>query len=541
MADPDAVVIGSGPNGLVCANLLADEGWDVLVLEAGPTPGGAVSSAGYLGPGFVADVCSAFYPLAAASPVVQALGLEHHGLRWRHAPTVLAHPTLDGRAAVLYRDVEATADALASFGRGDGDAWKRLWELWQQAGGPLVESLLGPFPPVRGAARLTARLGTAGTLRFARFATMPVRRLAEEEFSGIGGPLLLFGGALHTDLSPESAGSSVFGWLLAMLGHEVGYPVPEGGAGQLAAAMVARLESRGGRLRCASPVARVVVRGGRAAGVVTAAGEEVHARRAVVADVAAPQLYGELIPAGEVPSQLRLDIGRFQWDYSTVKVDWALRAPVPWAAPEVSGAGTVHLSDSLDDMTQYCADIAMQRVPARPFVLIGQMTTADPSRSPAGTEVLWAYTHVPRQVRGDAGGGEISGRWDGADREAMTARIEATIERHAPGFGALVTARHEMFPGDLEAHDGNLVGGAVNGGTSALHQQLVFRPVPGLGRAETPFRGLYLASSSAHPGGGVHGACGANAARAAISAHTRLGRAVVSPLVRAAGKLARGY
>jgi phytoene dehydrogenase-like protein len=537
----DAVVIGAGPNGLVCANLLADAGWEVVVLEAAATPGGAVSSSDYLGPGYVADVCSAFYPLAAASPAIAGLGLEDHGLRWRHAPAVLAHPQPDGRAAVLHRDVEQTAANLDSFAPGDGEAWMRLHRLWNRVSDGLLAALFNPFPPVRAGLRLGAALGTSELLRFARFATMPVRHLGEESFTGPGGPLLLAGSALHTDLSPESASSALYGWLLTMLGHQVGFPVPEGGAGQLSAAMVLRLESKGGTVQCGQRVTEVVVRKGRAVGVVTESGDNISAGRAVLADVPATTLFGDLVAWEDLPGPLRRDVGAFQWDYATVKVDWALRAPVPWRAPSVAGAGTVHLADSVDEMTQYCADIAMQRIPRRPFVLAGQMTTADPSRSPAGTEVLWAYTHVPRAVRGDAGDDGISGTWNEADREAITSRIEDRIEEYAPGFTSLIATRHVMGPGDLEDHDANLIGGAINGGTSALHQQLVFRPVPGLGRSETPVRGLYLASSSAHPGGGVHGACGANAARAALTAHSALGRMFVSPLVAASGRLLRGY
>jgi phytoene dehydrogenase-like protein len=537
----DAVVIGSGPNGLVCANLLADAGWEVVVLEAAPTPGGGVSSSDYLGPGTIADVCSAFYPLAAASPAIVELGLEDYGLRWRHAPAVLAHPLPDGRAAVLYRDIDATVESVAAFGPGDGEAWRRLCTVWDRVSDGLLGSLFSPFPPVRSALRVSSALGASELLSFARFAMLPVRRLAEEAFSGSGGPLLLAGSALHTDLTPESATSSFFGWLLAMLGHQVGFPVPEGGAGQLTAAMVRRLESKGGAVLCRQRVAEVVVRKGRATGVVTDAGDAISARRAVMADVAATTLFGGLVRWDDLPNGLRVDMGRFQWDHATVKVDWALRAPVPWRAPGVSDAGTVHLADSIDEMTQYCADIAQQRIPARPFVLAGQMTTADPSRSPAGTEVLWAYTHVPRTVGSDAGDDGISGAWNEADRESITARIEGRIEEYAPGFKSLITARHLLCPGDLENHDSNLVGGAINGGTSALHQQLVLRPMPGLGRSETPVRGLYLASSSAHPGGGVHGACGANAARAALAAHSALGRMFVSPLVAASERLLRGY
>ena len=537
----DAVVIGAGPNGLVCANLLADAGWEVVVLESADTPGGAVSSADYLGPGFVADVCSAFYPLAAASPAIAHLGLEDHGLRWRHAPAVLAHPLPDGRAALLHRDVEQTAANLESFAPGDGEAWVRLYRQWDRVRDDLLAALFNPFPPVRAGLRLGVALGPSELLRFARFATMPVRYLGEDSFAGLGGRLLLAGSALHTDLSPEAATSALYGWLLTMLGQQVGFPVPEGGAGQLSAAMVRRLESKGGTVLCRQRVTEVVVRKGRAVGVVTESGDTLSARRAVMADVPATTLFGDLVAWEHLPGPLRRDLGGFQWDNATVKVDWALRAPVPWRAESVAGAGTVHLADSVDEMTQYCADLAKHQVPRRPFVLAGQMTTADPSRSPPGTEVLWAYTHVPRTVRGDAGEDEISGAWNEADRAAIAARIEDRIEEYAPGFTSLITARHLQCPSDLEDHDANLIGGAINGGTNALHQQLVLRPVPGLGRSETPVRGLYLASSSAHPGGGVHGACGANAARAAITAHSALGRMFVSPMIAASGRLLRGY
>src|SRR6266540_3917851 len=258
MSAADAVVIGAGPNGLVAANLLADAGWDVLVLEANDEPGGAVRTAEVTAPGFRNDLFSAFYPLGAASPVLRALELEEHGLRWVRAPKVLAHPTRDGPAAVLSTDV---------------DAWRHLFELWQRAGRAFLDVLLSPLPPVRGGARLAARLGARGLLDFTRFALLSVRRVADERFAGAGGGLLLAGNAIHADLTPETAGSGVLGWLLSNAGQEVGFPVPEGGSGQLTAALVARLVALGGRLECGQRVTRIEVAGGRVAGVRTATGE----------------------------------------------------------------------------------------------------------------------------------------------------------------------------------------------------------------------------------------------------------------------------
>ena len=502
----------------MAANLLADAGWAVTVLEAQDEPGGAVRSAEVTAPGFTNDLFSSFYPLGAASPVMQALDLEAYGLRWAHAPTVLAHPTPDGRCAVISRDLATTQASLETYAAGDGAAWGALVEEWQGLAPALLDAAFGPFPPVRSAGRLLARTGPAGALRLARRAVLPVRRLGEEHFGGEGARLLLAGNALHTDLSPEAAGSGIYGWLLAMMGQTVGWPVPVGGAGRLTDALVRRLAARGGDLRVGTPVTSVVVAGGRAMGVRTAAGESVRARRAVLADVAAPVLYRHLVAEHHLPAGLLRHVDRFQWDNSTIKVDWALSAPIPWRDPGPAGAGTVHLADDLDALTRMAGELAMRQVPSRPFLLLGQMTTADPTRSPAGTESAWAYTHVPAEVRGDAGGEGLTGAWTETEVRTFVARMEAVVEAYAPGFRDVVLARQVQAPRDLEQADATLVHGALNGGTAAPHQQLVFRPVPGLGRPETPVPGLYLASMSAHPGGGVHGACGANAARAALLA-----------------------
>lgn len=512
----DAVVIGAGPNGLVAANLLADEGWEVVVLEAAPVPGGAVRTAEVTAPGFANDLFSAFYPLAAASPVIAGLGLGAHGLRWVHAPEVMANPTPDGPAVVLSRDVERTARSLDALGPGDGDAWRELYGRWERISAPATAALFTPFPPIVPGARLLGRLGPRGALDLARTAVMPVRRLAEELFLGPGGGLLLAGNALHADLTPEAAGSAVYGWLLASLGQQVGFPVPEGGAGRLADALVSRLRSRRGRVVTGARAARVAVEGGRAVAVELDDGTVVGAGRAVLADVGAPQLYLSLLCPTDVPNRVLEGIRRFQYDAGTVKVDWALSRPVPWTDPAVAHAGTVHLVDSIDQLSRYAYELATAQVPADPFVLFGQMTTTDPTRSPAGTESAWAYTHVPARPRSDAGGEGVGPVWDAHAADRMVERIEARVERAAPGFRSSILARHVLVPPAMEATDANLVGGAINGGTAQIHQQLVFRPVTGLGRPETPVAGLFLASASAHPGGGVHGAPGANAARAAV-------------------------
>jgi phytoene dehydrogenase-like protein len=504
----DAVVVGAGPNGLVAANALADAGWDVVLLEANDEVGGAVRSGRPWPdhPDATVDLFSAVYPLAAASPVLRRFDLEAHGLRWERAPRVIAHladPSQE--AVVLHPEPEATAAALDRDTPGDGEAWLRLFAQWQRISEPMLEALFTPLPPVRPAARLLHRLGGADAVRLARLATLPVTRFGSEEFTGQAARLLFAGNAMHADVPMDGAGSGLYGWLLAMVAQDVGFPVPRGGAGALSGALASRATAAGVSVRSGQRVTRVLVRSGRAVGVRTAGGERVFARRAVLASVDAPRLYRDLVGADLLPPRMRDDLARFEWDLPTVKVNWLVRDGIPWRATEASQAGTVHLGADLSGLSRWSADLTWGRESADVFALLGQMTTTDPTRSPQGTDSVWAYTHLAR------------GHHTDADGEQMAARLDDLIERFAPGFGERVLARYAQLPSDLEAADANLHHGAINGGTAQLHQQLIFRPVTGLGGPETVIDGLYLAGASVHPGGGVHGGCGWIAARRALA------------------------
>ncbi len=526
----DAVVIGAGHNGLVAANMLADAGWSVLVLEAADQPGGAVRSAELVAPGFVTDLFSAIHPMGIASPVFRRLQLDQWGLQWEHPPIQLAHVFPDGRSAAISRDLAVTHASLAKFAAADGPAWARVFADWRRVRDPLLQALLSPFPPVRAGLQLGRTAGVGGALRVGRLAASSAWQIAHEEFSGDGARALLLGNSLHADVSPHGAVSGVLGWLLSMLAQDVGFPAPRGGAASVVDALVARASAQGVDIQCGRRVAKVLLREGRAYGVQGEDGRTYGARRAVLADVDAPRLFGDLVGDEHLPDAFNEDVRRFTWDHALVKVNWALDAPIPWTAEEPRGAGTVHLGVDVEGFAEFAHALAVGRMPERPFVLLGQMTTVDKTRSPEGTESVWAYTHIPAALAGDV-----------AAVDEQVKRMESAVEEQAPGFLARVRGRAVQRPYDIEGADANLHLGSTNSGTAALHQQLVFRPVPGLGRAETPVDRLYLAGASAHPGGAVHGAPGANAARAALARQRLVTRLPAWGTQRLTARIAQGW
>jgi len=497
----NAVVIGAGPNGLAAAIRLAEAGQAVTVLEAADRPGGAVRTEALTLPGFRHDTFSSVYPAGAASPVFARMPLERHGLHWTHPGACYAHPLPDGRAVALYRDLDLTAASLDAVHAGDGGRWRDFVAPMLDEFDAIRATMLGGFPPVGAALRLPVALGPVGTVGFASLLPGSAKGLASRLFDGRGSRAWLYGSAGHGDVPPTDAGSAIAAVYLNLMGHAVGWPSPAGGAERLTEALVGYLRERGGEVRTGALVESVEAAHGRVSGVRIAGGEQL-AGEVVIADVmphALAALAGEALPSS-YGSLLR----RYRYGPATVKVDWALDGPIPWEAPEPRVAGTVHVAGGEEEIVQAVA-ISQTRWPARPFLLLGQQSLADPSRAPAGKHTAWAYTHGP----------SAGIDWS-VELTRVVEGIEAQVERFAPGFRDLILARHVMAPGDLQRRDRNLVAGDVGGG-SYLLRQVIFRPVPRVSPYRTPLRGLYLGSAAAFPGGAVHGVPGDSAARAALA------------------------
>jgi phytoene dehydrogenase-like protein len=464
----DAVVVGSGPNGLSAAIVLARAGRRVTVLEGSGTIGGGCRSEELTLPGFVHDTCSTVHALALASPFLSRLPLAEHGLELVHPGAPLAHPLDDGSAVLLERSVDETADGLGP----DADAYRRLFEPLVRTAPELMRQILGPLRPPR------------HPLAMARFAPAALRSavgLARSRFEGERARALLAGCSAHSMLSLSSPASAAFGVVLMLTAHQVGWPVARGGSQRLADALVSHLRSLGGEIERGRWVESL---------------DELAGFGTTLLDVTPRQL--QRLAGSRLPAGYTRRLTRYRYGPGIFKLDWALDAPIPWTAPKVARAGTVHVGGTLEQIAASEQAAVSGEHCERPFVLLVQPSLFDASRAPEGKHTAWAYCHVP----------------SGSPRD-MTEPIEAQVERFAPGFKDLIAARSAMGPEEVEQRNPNYVGGDINGGVQDLRQLFtrpVARPVP----YSTPVEGLYICSSSTPPGGGVHGMCGYWAVRAAL-------------------------
>jgi len=463
----DGVIIGSGPNGLAAAIVLARAGRSVLVLEAEKQIGGGTRSGALTLPGFTHDVCSAVHPMAAASLFFRTLPLHEHGLEWIHPPYSLAHPMDDGAAAALEHSIEKTCQSLGA----DADAYRGLVGTLATDWSFLENSIMSPL-------RFPSR-----SLLMARFgfhAIRPASQLAKSSFKSEPARALFAGLAAHSLMPLECWGTSAIGLVLAALAHVTGWPIAKGGSQRIADALAAYLRSLGGEI---------------VTGVRVRSTKELPRSSIVLCDLS-PR--GLLQIAGErFPINYRRSLEHYQYGPGVFKVDWALRAPIPWTAPQCAQAGTVHLGGSFDEIVLSERESCGTQLSELPFVLLSQPSLFDPTRAPTGFHTAWAYCHVPQ-------GSELD----------MTSRIEAQVERFAPGFRGVILARSTKSPAQLEVENSNLVGGNITGGANSL-RQLFLRPTSRL--YETPLKGLFLCSASTPPGGGVHGMCGYHAAMRALA------------------------
>lgn len=462
----DAIIIGSGPNGLAAAVRLAQAGFSVCIVEREQTIGGGIRSEALTLAGFLHDVCSAVHPLAVGSPFLRRLPLAEHGLEWIYPPAAVAHPFDDGTAICIDRSVDRTAERLGS----DQGAYRKLMAplvmRWQR----IDKELLGPL----GIPRFPLALARFGLIAF-----NSAENLVRARFRGPRAAALFAGLAAHSMLPLEKIPTAAFGLVLGIAAHALGWPIPKGGSRSIADALSSLLRSLGGKIITGCNVESL---------------DELPPAKVILCDVTPRQLLH--IAGSRLPSSYRRRLARYRYGIGAYKMDWALDGPIPWKASECRAAATVHLGATFEEIAFSERSAWKGEHAERPFVLVVQPSLFDHSRAPAGKHTAWAYCHVPH-------GSNFS----------MAERIEAQIERFAPGFRERVLARSVLSPAELERRNPNLIGGDINGGVQDV-RQLFFRPT--VSRYKTPARGLYLCSSSTPPGGGVHGMCGYFAAGAAL-------------------------
>lgn len=467
----DAIIVGSGPNGLAAAIRLAQAGWSVVVLEAAETPGGGVRSAEMTLPGFVHDVCSSVYPMAVCSPFLRTLPLDKHGVEWVFPPAAYAHPTDDGTAAVVHNSLQET---IAGLGQ-DGAAYQRLIGDFVPDADKLLQDALS-MPGIPRHPLLMARFGL--------LALRPARSLARASFKTERARGLFGGIAGHSMLPLEMLSTSAPALVLGVTAHAAGWPFVRGGAQQLTSGLISYLEALGGQVMTGWNVESL---------------DELPAARALLLDVTPRQLLR--LAGRRLPQGYRSKLERYRYGVGVYKIDWALSEPVPWRSADCRLAGTIHLGGSLDEICDSERRAWHGEVADRPYILFTQPSLFDSTRAPAGRHTAWGYCHVPHGYSGN-----------------MVERIETQVERFAPGFRDCILARSVMGPLELQQHNPNLIGGDIGGGAPLLGQ-LLFRPTASLYR--TAATGVYLCSSSTPPAPGVHGMCGYRAAEAALSDQER--------------------
>jgi len=489
----DAVIIGSGPNGLVAAAMLARAGWSITVLERNDVAGGAVASAELTQPGYAHDPFSAFYGLLHFSPVFRELEL-YRRVRWASFELPAAAIVGPGRSAAVRTDPALTAASLQQIKGEDGPAWTDLYGWWTKVGRRFLNVILNPIPSLAPTARFLAAAGVRGTIDTTRMSLAPTAVVARERFASEEARALFAAGISHSDVSVIDPAGTPAAMALAMVAQS--HNMPEG--------LVSAVTDAGGRVLTGHEVTRVVIEGKRAVGVETAAGLSLRARRAVLADAGPPRLFLGLVGAEHLPPSYLAGIRRFRYGSGIFKVDLALDGPATWDGTDLDRCGVIHVTGDLDNMALASAQTATGELPDAPMLVVGQPTVADPSRAPDGGHVIWLETHVPPRPR--------EGSWPQLC-DSFLDRVLDRLEQHAPGVRSRIVGHAVHTPPDLEAANPNLVDGDLGGGSNALDQQLVFRPVAGWFRYSTPIRGLYLCSASTHPGGGVHGMVGRNCAR----------------------------